>query len=609
MKRYQIRTCLVGLLAFTAAFWGCSKDNTYIYVDAATLSLSQYEQVLFTPEGGTVEISVTTNQEAWSVVSDQKWCEVTPLEGKFQITVAESASAQPQPAAKVTITAGPEFNQAIETLTVTQTAMTAATLTLDPAESIAFAATGGSRKISVTTNQATWSVESGQSWCTVVKGADGFTVSVTENSTAQSRPEAELIVKAGPEKNQAVATLRVHQEGKPVFNGTNLSEKGTANCYLVTASGDYIFSATMMGNNAATPGISPSGLAPASAELLWQDYYANGEGLIREVSLNDGFVTFSTYATYHRGNAVIAVKNAAGAIIWSWHLWFSDDVKNLDVADLTNNKKLLYTVQDRNLGAISATPGNNRALGLYYQWGRKDPFLSSAGKGYPERTMEPTAFVGSSVTTQAASAYTYDIDGQVNNSESKMVWKSGAEATDLATAIANPTTFYPYTRGLKPMTYDWLAMPNPALWGNPWEGGAIYPTYSEKKCNSGKGSKSIYDPCPVGYRVIPMDTWVRAGVKNGSNQLTYDGQNYGYKFNILISGESLWFPLAGNRDQSDGRLASSGSAGFCWTSSPFAGDGESQYMNSATVSCSSMVFTNQAGINRAWGYPVRCCKE
>ena len=29
---------------------------------------------------------------------------------------------------------------------------------------------------------------------------------------------------------------------------------------------------------------------------------------------------------------------------------------------------------DRSLGAVGTTPGSAEAYGLYYQWGRKDPF-------------------------------------------------------------------------------------------------------------------------------------------------------------------------------------------------------------------------------------------
>lgn len=36
------------------------------------------------------------------------------------------------------------------------------------------------------------------------------------------------------------------------------------------------------------------------------------------------------------------------------------------------------TMMDRNLGATSAIPGDVGALGLLYQWGRKDPFLGSS---------------------------------------------------------------------------------------------------------------------------------------------------------------------------------------------------------------------------------------
>lgn len=36
---------------------------------------------------------------------------------------------------------------------------------------------------------------------------------------------------------------------------------------------------------------------------------------------------------------------------------------------------------DRNLGAVSATPGDAGAIGLLYQWGRKDPFVTTSEIG------------------------------------------------------------------------------------------------------------------------------------------------------------------------------------------------------------------------------------
>ena len=59
--------------------------------------------------------------------------------------------------------------------------------------------------------------------------------------------------------------------------------------------------------------------------------------------------------------------DAEGAtILWSYHIWVTD------VADQpfgVNSKGNSYTVMDRNLGAVSATPGDAGAIGLLYQWG------------------------------------------------------------------------------------------------------------------------------------------------------------------------------------------------------------------------------------------------
>ena len=92
--------------------------------------------------------------------------------------------------------------------------------------------------------------------------------------------------------------------------------------------------------------------------------------LVKNVSYSNGEITFR--ATDRKGNAVIAAKDAAGNILWSWHIWLTDQ----PVEHVYKNNA--GTVMDRNLGATSATPGDIGALGLLYQWGRKDPFLGSS---------------------------------------------------------------------------------------------------------------------------------------------------------------------------------------------------------------------------------------
>lgn len=97
---------------------------------------------------------------------------------------------------------------------------------------------------------------------------------------------------------------------------------------------------------------------PNSIALTGDDYYAQ--------------ITVQTAAN-QTGNAVVAVK-IGGEIRWSWHLWVTGE----DVTATTcnyNNGERDYTFMDRNLGAINATVGDVGSKGLYYQWGRKDPFV------------------------------------------------------------------------------------------------------------------------------------------------------------------------------------------------------------------------------------------
>jgi len=62
------------------------------------------------------------------------------------------------------------------------------------------------------------------------------------------------------------------------------------------------------------------GLTVASAELLWQDVTS----LISKVSVDGDYLCFSV-GTFNPGNALIAVKDGNGNILWSWHIWATED--------------------------------------------------------------------------------------------------------------------------------------------------------------------------------------------------------------------------------------------------------------------------------------------
>lgn len=147
--------------------------------------------------------------------------------------------------------------------------------------------------------------------------------------------------------------------------GYDLSLAGRANSYIVSQAGSYCFDSGLSGG--------------ASAEILWEDC----EGLIAQVGLSsDGYVTFE--ATSERGNALLVVRDAAGEIIGSWHIWATEEPKAQIYSDGT-------VALDRNLGALSPTDA-----GLFYQWGRRAPFTDAPiekGEGtLAESTSRPDLF-------------------------------------------------------------------------------------------------------------------------------------------------------------------------------------------------------------------------
>ena len=238
---------------------------------------------------------------------------------------------------------------------------------------------------------------------------------------------------------------------------TDLSAAGTANCYLVSQAGDYKFKAVIGNTDGSVGNVK-------SVEVLWEsfgtDVMPNVGDLINTVSFRDGYVRFSTPETFANGNAVIAVRNSKGTILWSWHIWCSEEGWQEHIYN--NNAG---TMMDRNLGATSATPGSVGALGLLYQWGRKDPFLGSSS-------------IRSSV--QALST---------GNWEVSLNW------TYYELTIPNPTTFF--IRG--------------------------YPGISWQS------KKTAYDPCPAGWRVPDggeNGIWKTAGFANTTFDYTNCGVSF-----------------------------------------------------------------------------------
>ena len=221
-------------------------------------------------------------------------------------------------------------------------------------------------------------------------------------------------------------------------------------------------------------------------------------------------------------------------------------------------------MMDRNLGATSATPGDVGALGLLYQWGRKDPFLGSSSIRY-----ESMAEAKSTITWPSA------VSSDPSNGT-------------IAYAIANPSTFI----ACNDSNYDWYCTGSSSTDNTRW-------TASDK-------AKSIYDPCPSGWRVPDGGiTGVWAKAKGSSSAFHYSltdrGLNFSGKFG---SDQTIWYPASGTRSSSDGSLCRVGDDGcYCSAST------DSYYAYFLTFHDYGTVYPSNKSTTRAVGKSVRCLQE
>ncbi len=321
-----------------------------------------------------------------------------------------------------------------------------------------------------------------------------ITLKLDDNRTGEIRTGTVNIVKAGTE--EIVQTIRVAQLAAIDETGPkNLSKKGAANSYIVTEAGDYKFWA-VKGN---------SGIAvnPATVEVLWETWNnaeeVTANSVVATVRLDGSYVVFATPETLKPGNAVIAAKDAAGVILWSWHIW-------VPATEIVTADYGIYSapMMDRNLGALVAATADAEApvesFGLTYQWGRKDPFPGPKAV----KSGDNATVAGVAVTTKP---------GNGTTAESCMT----VEET-----IANPTVLGFTQNG------DWLPaeLADNTLWQNE--------------------VKTMYDPCPPGYRVPARDT---ESAFHSSDLSAATGWNENASQYWFALGEpQAVFPFAGYRD-------------------------------------------------------------
>ena len=348
----------------------------------------------------------------------------------------------------------------------------------------------------------------------------------------------------------------------------NLSKDGTANCYLVSSPGKYCFRVDVKGNDETQPVGDID-----EFYVVWQSdgtaSYATSSPRPRIIAdkyfTADNFSEYYTAPFFHfetpdplvNGNIVIAARKN-GSILWSWHIWVCNGYD--PDASAQDYYKQAGTVMDRNLGALSATPGNLTALGLLYQWGRKDPFVTFYGltTDSPRVTTYPSSWPVEACTSNSGT-----IDYSVKHPKTYIKQKSTSETT-------------------------WLYTADNTLWSS---------------------TKTIYDPCPPGWRVPDGGTsglWAKASGQTSTITQAHDAKNKGQLFTNIFAAGDVWYPFAGFIEASNGAPSGQAAYGYYWSVTvKSAGVSNVFFISSGT---SNKSYT--AGQYRQAGaLSVRCVKE
>lgn len=494
------------------------------------------------------------------------------------------------------------------------------TYTLAVSQPADFTYTGGTQQYSVTSYRqntkgmkeavrwtAQYSEDGGISWTdTQPDWLTAFTVSGNGGTVVQAY-DATVITQTGTDNTLHTTALQNAPARGSVDIPYNLAnqtnggstDENTANCYVVGAPGYYSFPLVYgnaikdgTANTSAYTSTAPSGseilsnfinhtgnaitdpyisknadCTPAKAELVWQD----APSLVTDIKYNNtdnGNISFCVKKnTIRQGNAVIAIKDAGNNVLWSWHIWVTDENIGQTI-EVTNHQSQKYKFMPVNLGwcdgrtttyaersckvkftagdaskevsikqvSASITTGGNHP---YYEWGRKDPFPPSNGLFKTNKIW-------------------YDKDGNAHT-ESPKTENLSTGATCIMNYILKPDVMQGQSYGDNTYANLWSTDNN------------VYTANDENVI------KTIYDPSPVGFKLPPSNAFTgfttTEDVTGTFSQIngTWDSSLKGFNF-FTDANKTIFFPASGYRDYSNGRVRYVGTGGWCWSAVPFYQD-------------------------------------
>lgn len=392
----------------------------------------------------------------------------------------------------------------------------------------------------------------------VVKGGFQFDMESPTSTTSSLTASIAALEPpvSNPDYNTHTATLRAAAPLGNLSNPYDLSTQGgtqkqsTANCYIVKAPGWYkipmVYGNCIKNgsNNSAVFGsgkntfvnhlnkvitmpylINNSGVVPVEAIVAWQDAYKMIAPDSVMMSSDKKYILFKVNQDkICQGNALLAVRDGNNKILWSWHIWVTDeDISSATNIPITNLKNSVYNLMKQPLGycekdrrsykpreisfRIKQNGSGNTAetrfkqtTTSYQEYGLTAPFYEY-GRSVPLRIANGLA--NESKTLFLADGVTYEtLNKRVTTGE----------------AIQHPLALYWIDGG------DW----NTTVYNNLWDAVNIAKALYDR--SNHVSVKTIYDPCPVGYKVPEPEAFT-GFTKDGLLQTSSANYNVSGSFN------------------------------------------------------------------------------
>ena len=295
-----------------------------------------------------------------------------------------------------------------------------------------------------------------------------------------------------------------------------------------------------------------------------------------------------------KGNVVIAVRYGdSGSLLWTWHIWITDynpdrevlastsgtyvygveggNVHRYNNASFSANDKMF--IMDRNLGASGVSYAGLNGT-MYYQFGRKDPF------------------VGYNQNGELNTYYTYGDTAQKTTGIS-LVKKTDTGSENVLYTISNPLAF------ITPETPEGWTQGSALI--DPTKRWLDNRIDEHNELSVLEKNKSIYDPCPPGWSVPDIDAF--DDIVQPKVSPSIDGVYYYPKDSDR--SVAMYFPADGQRTVLGEMQATDRSLVGLWSATPAASDEAFRVI----IYRSSAARDNGNCGKQAVAEPVRCMRD